>query len=74
MPPVDPANLRKAMDKAGFSTKRLAEESGLSLQYVCDLTSGHRNLKRNPELRRKLAAILDVPVHWIERQRTDEVA
>ncbi|MDQ2729106.1 MAG: helix-turn-helix transcriptional regulator [Actinomycetota bacterium] len=74
MPPLDKTLLKKAMDKAGVSTKRLSDEAPMSLQYACDLVSGHRNLKRNPALRKRIAEVLDVPVHWIEHHETTEVA
>lgn len=64
--------LVKAMDKAGVSRRHLATETNLSLQYVCDITAGRRTLKRNPELRKRIAAVLDVPQHWIEHH--DEAA
>ncbi len=67
MAAIDPAALRKAMDGAGVTRARLANEVGLSLQYVCDITAGRRLLKRRPDLRRRIAAALDVPIHWIER-------
>ena len=43
-----------------------AEATGMSLTYVCDITAGRRTLKRNPELRKKIAVALNVPQHWIE--------
>ena len=45
---------------------QLAEATGMSLTYVCDITAGRRTLKRNPELRKKIAVALNVPQHWIE--------
>lgn len=44
----------------------LAEGVDISLQYACDLISGHRKLKRNPALRKKIATFANVPVDWIE--------
>lgn len=66
MTSIDHKNLVKAMDRSQVTQKRLAEELGLSLQYVCDITAGRRNLKRNPALRARIAQALDVPIHWIE--------
>jgi transcriptional regulator with XRE-family HTH domain len=65
---IDSKNLVKAMDRSQVTQKRLAEELGLSLQYVCDITAGRRTLKRNPQLRARIASVLDVPTHWIEHQ------
>lgn len=70
MASIDPQSLIKAMDTAGVSRRRLATELGVSLQYVCDITAGRRLLKRSPELRRRIAETLDVPMHWIERQES----
>ena len=65
---IDHRALVKAMDKSAVTPKQLADSLGLSLQYVCDITAGRRTLKRNPELRRRMAKALDVPTHWIEHQ------
>lgn len=52
----------------------LAERVGVSPHYISNILNGHRRLKRNPELRRKIAAALDRPLDWIEAERPDEVA
>lgn len=49
-----------------MTAKQLAEHTGLSLTYVCDITAGRRTLKRNPEMRKRIALALNVPQHWIE--------
>lgn len=66
MSAISPEGLVKAMEKAPITAKALATETGVSLTYMCDIIAGRRTLKRNPELRRKLAIALDVPQHWIE--------
>ena len=63
---IDPNALRREMDKEGVTPTALANELGVSLSYVCDITAGRRTLKRNPELRKKIAVALNVPQHWIE--------
>lgn len=63
---IDHEGLTKAMDLALVTPKQLAEATGMSLTYVCDITAGRRTLKRNPELRKKIAVALNVPQHWIE--------
>lgn len=68
MAAIDPQLLTKAMDMAGVTQQHLAEELGISKQYACDITRGYRTLKRSPELRKRIAQVLNVPVHWIERQ------
>jgi transcriptional regulator with XRE-family HTH domain len=62
---IDHHSLTKAMEKAGMSPKQLADELGLSLQYVCDIQKGRRKLKRRPDLVKEIAEKLDVPIHWI---------
>jgi len=54
------------MEMAPMTAKQLAEHTGLSLTYVCDITAGRRTLKRNPEMRKRIALALNVPQHWIE--------
>lgn len=71
MSAIDPTGLSKAMSTAPITAKVLAEKSGVSLTYMCDIISGRRTLKRNPALRRKLAEVLDVPQHWIEHHDTE---
>lgn len=68
MAAIDKNLLAKAMDMSGVTPKRLADETGKSLTYICDITAGRRTLKRNPELRRAIAKVCDVPVHWIEHR------
>lgn len=66
MAAIDPANLQKAMSLAPMTPKQLADATGMSLTYVCDITAGRRTLKRNPDLRKRIAKALNVPQHWIE--------
>ncbi len=54
------------MNVAGCSPVKLAERVGISDDYMRNIRSGYRTLKRNPELRRAIADALGVPVHWIE--------
>lgn len=62
---IDHVSLTKAMDKAGMTPKQLADDLGLSLQYVCDIRNGRRKLKRRPDLVKQIAEKIDVPIHWI---------
>lgn len=66
MPQIDPDSLRRAMDRSGVSISHLARETGLSLSYTSDICSGRRTLARSPQVRKRIAAALDVPQHWIE--------
>jgi transcriptional regulator with XRE-family HTH domain len=68
MAAIDPNGLAKAMDLAPMTAKQLADRTGMSLTYVCDIVAGRRTLKRNPELRKRIASELGVPQHWIEHQ------
>jgi hypothetical protein len=54
---MTPKKLREALHDEGVD---------ISLQYICDLLSGHRNLKRNPALRKAIAKCIGCPVDWIE--------
>ena len=75
VPAIDHKSLTKAMGLAPMTAKQLADKLGLSLQYVCDIQAGRRTLKRNPELRKRIAEALDIPTHWIEhRDEPAEVA
>lgn len=74
MASISPEGLARAMDLAPMTPKVLAEKTGLSLTYVCDITKGRRTLKRNPELRKKIALVLGVPQHWIEHHDSTEAA
>ena len=64
---INATDLLLAMDRAPMTTSQLARSVGVSLSYMCDITSGRRNLKRNPALRRRIAIALNVPQHWIEQ-------
>lgn len=66
MTAIDKDGLARAMDFGGCSSKQLADDLGISPQYVCDMLAGRRTLKRNPELRARIAKTLDVPRRWIE--------
>jgi transcriptional regulator with XRE-family HTH domain len=71
MPAIDPKSLQQAMDKSGVTPTQLAQATGLSLSYVVRIQRGHRRLKRNPVMRRRIAEALDVPIHWIESKEAD---
>lgn len=59
------------MEGAGKTPKMLADDIGMSLTYVCDITAGRRTLKRNPDLRARIAKAIGVPRDWIEAERPD---
>lgn len=69
MAAINPTELRRVMDRSGVSNTRLVEMvPELSLPYLSDILSGRRRLKRNPEMRQRIAKALDVPAYWIEVQ------
>lgn len=71
---IDHKRLQKALDGAGVTPQQLAKGVDISIQYACDIVAGRRTLKRNPELRKKIAKFANVPVDWIEAERPVEKA
>lgn len=61
---VNHAALSAIRAKDGMTKKQLAEASGISLQYLCDIESGRRGAK--PDVMKRLAAALNVPLSAIE--------
>lgn len=57
-----------------MTPKKLAEATGKSLTYICDIVAGRRTLKRNPDLRNSIARALGCPRDWIEHERPDPEA
>lgn len=51
-------------NKDGMTKTQLAEAAGISLQYLCDIEVGRRGAK--PDVMKRLAAALNVPVSAIE--------
>lgn len=68
MPVIDKDGLQKAMDRAGMKPFQLATEVKISRTYLADILSGRRTLKRNPDLRHRIAEALDCPYKWIEEE------
>lgn len=65
---IDPAALQVLREKDGYSATDFASRLGISVQYLCDIESGRRTLKRNPELINRMAEILNVPRSMLERK------
>lgn len=76
MAAIDRAGLAKAIELAGYEGRQneLASDLGISPQYLTDIIKGRRTLKRNPELRARMAKQLDVPRRWIETATGEAVA
>lgn len=66
VPAIDPGHLQKAMDDAPITPTELAKKVGISLSYMVDILKGRRTLKRNPQLRQRLAEEIGCPRFWIE--------
>lgn len=67
---VDGEFLRDQRRKDGRTVEAFANELGISRQYLTDIEAGRRLLKRRPDLIKKMADILKVPVTKLYR---DEV-
>jgi transcriptional regulator with XRE-family HTH domain len=63
---IDPREVRRALSNSGKTPTQVANELGISLSYFVRITRGHRRLKRNPVLRRRIADALNTPVRAIE--------
>jgi transcriptional regulator with XRE-family HTH domain len=63
---IDRQALKILRIKDGSSVSVLARRVGISVQYLCDIESGHRKLKRNPALIKRLAEALNVPTSMLE--------
>ena len=64
---INPEGLRKAMDRSNVTVSQLARRLGVTTSYMDRIVKGDRRLKRNPELRNRIARELDVPIFWIEQ-------
>jgi transcriptional regulator with XRE-family HTH domain len=70
MAAIDGPALKDWRVAKGWSAKEFAHEAGISLQYLCDIEGGHRNLKRNPGLIKTFAKILGIPTTRIEHHQS----
>lgn len=62
---INTAALTALREKDGMTKKQLADATGLSPQYLGDIEAGRRGAK--PDVMKKLAAALNVPLSAIER-------
>lgn len=65
----DPAALTWARERAGLSKKTFSEKAGVSLSLLCEMEAGTRNA--GVEWLHKFARVLNCPVVFLERKRTD---
>jgi transcriptional regulator with XRE-family HTH domain len=63
---IDGAAVRILREKDGSSRTQFASRIGISMEYLCDIESGRRTLKRNPGLIKKIAETLNVPTSMVE--------
>lgn len=59
---VDGPFLRDQRVKSGWTIEAFAKEVGVSRQYLADIERGYRQLKRRPDVVKKMADVLEVPV------------
>lgn len=71
---IDRQALRIMRERTGYSRTEFAKTLGISLQYLCDIEAGHRRLKRNPALIKRMAELLEVPVTMLQDAGPGEVA
>lgn len=58
---VDGEFLKDQRIKGGWTIEQFAKEVGISRQYLADIERGYRQLKRRPDLVKKMATVLGVP-------------
>lgn len=59
---VDGPFLRDQRIKGGWTIEAFADEIGISRQYLADIERGYRKLKRRPDLIKRMAEVLEVPL------------
>lgn len=62
---IDKETFKIMREARGYNLTQLANEVGISVQYIYDMEKGRRTLKRNPELIKRIAAVLECPVKMI---------
>lgn len=60
---VDGPFVREERIARGFTIEQFASELGISRQYLSDIEGRRRFLKRRPDLVKKMALVLGVPVN-----------
>lgn len=70
---IDGNALRVLREKDRYTATAFAEKVGISLQYLGDIESGRRTLKRNPDLIGRMAEVLNVPRSMLEKRAPGEV-
>lgn len=65
---IDGFAVRTIREKDGSNVTDFAHRIGISAQYLRDIENGRRTLKRNPELIRRIAQELNVPMSMVEHR------
>lgn len=65
--PVDYEFLRWCRETSGYTVAQFAKELGISTDYLRNIEGGHRTLKRRPDLIKKMADLLGVPLQKLVR-------
>jgi transcriptional regulator with XRE-family HTH domain len=65
---IDHEALTLWRERSGLSKTAFAKATNISLQYLCDIEGGKRKLNRRPELIKRFAETLDIPVTYLERR------
>lgn len=71
---IDGEKLTKWRERSGFTKKAFANDVGISLQYLCDIEGGDRKLNRSPDLIKRMAVVLDIPVPYLLKEAAPEKA
>lgn len=61
MAKINGTAVKHLREREGLSRTQLAGQLGISVQYLCDIEAGRRNLARNPGLTNRIASELSVP-------------
>lgn len=69
---IDGEALRILREKDGYNQSAFAAAVAISPQYLGDIESGRRTLKRNPALIKKMADQLNVPMSMLEHRAPGE--
>lgn len=71
---IDGGALRTLREKDGYTAKEFAAKAHISLQYLCDIEAGRRGLSRRPDLVKRFAELLNIPLSMIERRVAEEAS
>jgi transcriptional regulator with XRE-family HTH domain len=70
MASIDGPFLREQREMQGWTPGKFAKEVGISPQYLADIELKRRLLKRRPDLIKKMAEVLHLPVTKLYRDES----